>query len=190
MVGQEKNPMSGILLPLKSAFGTVAHIRNTAPGPASPDTRRVSRAPVMRSLAKMARITLSAHLAPQSLPRERKNRDGDKAYLGAQRATSPARRHSGQERYPRRPPRHRIQAPAAQARARGVETRRHRLSGGSGHRAGVLSRRSRGRHGRHHGDGRTVEVGIIGREGLVGINIFLGGVVTPTRRSCSCRAAR
>lgn len=28
---------------------------------------------------------------------------------------------------------------------------------------------------------RTVEVGIIGREGIVGINIFLGGVVTPDR---------
>ena len=28
-------------------------------------------------------------------------------------------------------------------------------------------------------DGRTVEVGIIGREGLVGINIFLGGMATP-----------
>lgn len=28
---------------------------------------------------------------------------------------------------------------------------------------------------------RTIEVGIIGREGLVGINIFLGGVVTPDR---------
>jgi CRP-like cAMP-binding protein len=30
-------------------------------------------------------------------------------------------------------------------------------------------------------DDRTVEVGIIGREGIVGINIFLGGVVTPDR---------
>lgn len=30
-------------------------------------------------------------------------------------------------------------------------------------------------------DGRTVEVGVIGREGIVGINIFLGGVVTPDR---------
>src|SRR5690348_3299612 len=30
-------------------------------------------------------------------------------------------------------------------------------------------------------DGRTVEVGIIGREGLVGINIFLGGMVTPDK---------
>lgn len=30
-------------------------------------------------------------------------------------------------------------------------------------------------------DGRTVEVGIIGREGLVGINIFLGGIVTPDK---------
>jgi CRP-like cAMP-binding protein len=30
-------------------------------------------------------------------------------------------------------------------------------------------------------DGRTVEVGVIGREGLVGINIFLGGVVTPDK---------
>jgi CRP-like cAMP-binding protein len=30
-------------------------------------------------------------------------------------------------------------------------------------------------------DGRTVEVGIVGREGLVGINIFLGGAVTPDR---------
>jgi len=28
-------------------------------------------------------------------------------------------------------------------------------------------------------DGRTVEVGIIGREGFVGINVFLGGVATP-----------
>ena len=31
------------------------------------------------------------------------------------------------------------------------------------------------------GDGRTIEVGIIGGEGLVGINIFLGGVVTPDK---------
>ena len=30
-------------------------------------------------------------------------------------------------------------------------------------------------------DDRTVEVGIIGREGIVGINIFLGGVVTPDK---------
>jgi CRP-like cAMP-binding protein len=30
-------------------------------------------------------------------------------------------------------------------------------------------------------DGSTVEVGIIGREGIVGINVFLGGVVTPDR---------
>lgn len=30
-------------------------------------------------------------------------------------------------------------------------------------------------------DERTVEVGVIGREGIVGINIFLGGVVTPDR---------
>lgn len=30
-------------------------------------------------------------------------------------------------------------------------------------------------------DGRTIEVGIIGREGIVGINIFLGGAVTPDR---------
>ena len=30
-------------------------------------------------------------------------------------------------------------------------------------------------------DGRTVEVGIIGREGVVGINVFLGGVTTPDR---------
>ena len=30
-------------------------------------------------------------------------------------------------------------------------------------------------------DRRTVEVGLIGREGIVGINIFLGGVVTPDR---------
>lgn len=30
-------------------------------------------------------------------------------------------------------------------------------------------------------DRRTVEVGIIGREGIVGINIFLGGGVTPDR---------
>jgi CRP-like cAMP-binding protein len=30
-------------------------------------------------------------------------------------------------------------------------------------------------------DRRTVEVGIIGREGIVGINIFLGGVVTPDK---------
>jgi CRP-like cAMP-binding protein len=28
-------------------------------------------------------------------------------------------------------------------------------------------------------DGRTVEVGLIGREGIVGINIVLGGVATP-----------
>ncbi|MGA7985224.1 MAG: Crp/Fnr family transcriptional regulator [Burkholderiales bacterium] len=30
-------------------------------------------------------------------------------------------------------------------------------------------------------DRRTVEVGLIGREGIVGINIFLGGIVTPDR---------
>ena len=30
-------------------------------------------------------------------------------------------------------------------------------------------------------DGRTVEVGIIGCEGIVGINIFLGGLVTPDK---------
>lgn len=30
-------------------------------------------------------------------------------------------------------------------------------------------------------DNRTVEVGIIGREGFVGINIFLGGLVTPDK---------
>jgi CRP-like cAMP-binding protein len=30
-------------------------------------------------------------------------------------------------------------------------------------------------------DGRTVEVGIIGREGFVGINVFLGGVITPDK---------
>lgn len=30
-------------------------------------------------------------------------------------------------------------------------------------------------------DTRTVEVGIIGREGIVGINIFLGGVATPDK---------
>jgi CRP-like cAMP-binding protein len=30
-------------------------------------------------------------------------------------------------------------------------------------------------------DGRTIEVGIIGREGIVGINIFLGGVITPDK---------
>lgn len=30
-------------------------------------------------------------------------------------------------------------------------------------------------------DTRTVEVGIIGREGIVGINIFLGGIVTPDK---------
>jgi hypothetical protein len=30
-------------------------------------------------------------------------------------------------------------------------------------------------------DNRTVEVGIIGREGIVGINIFLGGIVTPDK---------
>ena len=30
-------------------------------------------------------------------------------------------------------------------------------------------------------DGRTVEVGIVGREGIVGINIFLGGTVTPDK---------
>lgn len=30
-------------------------------------------------------------------------------------------------------------------------------------------------------DKRTTEVGIIGREGIVGINIFLGGVVTPDK---------
>jgi len=31
-------------------------------------------------------------------------------------------------------------------------------------------------------DGRTVEVGIIGLEGFVGINVFLGGVVTPDKQ--------
>jgi CRP-like cAMP-binding protein len=31
------------------------------------------------------------------------------------------------------------------------------------------------------GDGRTVEVGLIGREGFVGINVLLGGVVTPDK---------
>jgi CRP-like cAMP-binding protein len=30
-------------------------------------------------------------------------------------------------------------------------------------------------------DRRTVEVGVVGREGLVGINIFLGGVITPDK---------
>ncbi len=30
-------------------------------------------------------------------------------------------------------------------------------------------------------DDRTVEVGIIGREGIVGINVFLGGVITPDK---------
>lgn len=30
-------------------------------------------------------------------------------------------------------------------------------------------------------DGSTVEVGLLGREGIVGINIFLGGLVTPDR---------
>lgn len=30
-------------------------------------------------------------------------------------------------------------------------------------------------------DGRTVEVGVIGREGIIGINIFLGGVTTPDK---------
>jgi hypothetical protein len=30
-------------------------------------------------------------------------------------------------------------------------------------------------------DRRTVEVGIIGREGIVGINVFLGGVITPDK---------
>jgi CRP-like cAMP-binding protein len=30
-------------------------------------------------------------------------------------------------------------------------------------------------------DGRTVEVGIIGREGIVGVNVFLGGIVTPDK---------
>lgn len=30
-------------------------------------------------------------------------------------------------------------------------------------------------------DGRTVEVGIIGREGIVGINVFLGGTITPDK---------
>jgi CRP-like cAMP-binding protein len=30
-------------------------------------------------------------------------------------------------------------------------------------------------------DGRTVEVGIVGHEGMVGINIFLGTIVTPDR---------
>jgi CRP-like cAMP-binding protein len=31
------------------------------------------------------------------------------------------------------------------------------------------------------GDRRTVEVGVIGREGIVGINIFLGGIATPDK---------
>ena len=30
-------------------------------------------------------------------------------------------------------------------------------------------------------DDRTIEVGVIGREGIVGINIFLGGVITPDK---------
>jgi CRP-like cAMP-binding protein len=30
-------------------------------------------------------------------------------------------------------------------------------------------------------DGRTIEVGIIGNEGIVGINIFLGGIATPDK---------
>ena len=30
-------------------------------------------------------------------------------------------------------------------------------------------------------DGRTVEVGIIGREGIAGVNIFLGGAITPDK---------
>jgi len=30
-------------------------------------------------------------------------------------------------------------------------------------------------------EGRTVEVGIVGREGMVGINVFLGGLATPDR---------
>jgi len=30
-------------------------------------------------------------------------------------------------------------------------------------------------------DGRTVEVGIIGREGMVGVNVFLGGLITPDK---------
>jgi len=30
-------------------------------------------------------------------------------------------------------------------------------------------------------DGRTVEVGMIGHEGIVGINVFLGGVITPDK---------
>ncbi len=30
-------------------------------------------------------------------------------------------------------------------------------------------------------DRRTVEVGIIGREGIVGINVFLGGIITPDK---------
>lgn len=30
-------------------------------------------------------------------------------------------------------------------------------------------------------DGRTIEVGVIGREGMIGINIFLGGVTTPDK---------
>jgi hypothetical protein len=38
--------------------------------------------------------------------------------------------------------------------------------------------------------GGTVEVGIIGHEGMVGINIFLGCLVTPDKRSSRFRAAR
>jgi hypothetical protein len=34
--------------------------------------------------------------------------------------------------------------------------------------------------------GRTVEVGIVGREGIVGINIFLGGAVTPDKAISGC----
>ena len=30
-------------------------------------------------------------------------------------------------------------------------------------------------------DNRTIEVGVVGREGIVGINIFLGGVITPDK---------
>ncbi len=30
-------------------------------------------------------------------------------------------------------------------------------------------------------DNRTIEVGVVGREGIVGINIFLGGIITPDK---------
>ena len=86
--------------------------------------------------------------------------------------------HPSQEWHPRGAPRHGIQAHLAQARARHLEARRDRLPGGPGYRGGLLPQEAVVAMVDTTDDRRTVEVGLIGREGIVGINIFLGGVVT------------